>query len=265
MGQHPGTDQRLLREEAYPDSANLGARSSIYAYKTPTLDFWEWALRHADWPAGLRVLDIGCGPGQYLQRLRQRERSLHLVGIDLSEGMVVEAADTGASMSVGSVQAIPLATASVDRVLAMHMLYHAPDILVAVAELRRVLRPGGVLLAVTNGGDHLQGTIDLIRQAAGIEHMVRFMERFTLEDGGRDLATAFDDVSVEAVAGELIVPHVGPVMAYIESMRALAEGQLPAGVGWDEVLVDVRRAVEAKIASDGAWRCPTHSGVFICR
>jgi cyclopropane fatty-acyl-phospholipid synthase-like methyltransferase len=118
----PGTDQRCLREEAYPDSTNLNARASIYAFKTPQLDFWDWALDHATWESGQRVLDIGCGPGTYLKRLDERTPGIVRVGADLSEGMAREAATGGIAGVVANVQSVPLAIDSVDRVLAMHML-----------------------------------------------------------------------------------------------------------------------------------------------
>jgi len=50
----------------------------------------------------------------------------------------------------GDAQWLPFADASFDCILAMHMLYHVPDRDLAIAEMRRVLRPGGVLLALTN-------------------------------------------------------------------------------------------------------------------
>jgi hypothetical protein len=61
-----------------------------------------------------------------------------------------------------------------------------------------------------------------------------------------------------------VVPDPEPVMAYIASMQALAEGQLPAGVEWSDVLARVRARVEDEIARTGAWRCLTDSGVFVC-
>jgi ubiquinone/menaquinone biosynthesis C-methylase UbiE len=54
---------------------------------------------------------------------------------------------------VGDIQELPLADGSVDAALAMHMLYHVPDIALAARELRRVVRPGGVLMASTNAAD----------------------------------------------------------------------------------------------------------------
>src|SRR5215210_5060005 len=53
-------------------------------------------------------------------------------------------------------QALPFALASVDAVIANHMLYHVPDRQRAYAEIRRALRPGGHLYAATNGGNSMR-------------------------------------------------------------------------------------------------------------
>src|SRR4051794_1840233 len=124
------TDRRVLTEDEYADSGNLGARQSIYDFRQPSGEWWSWVLDHADWPDGAAVLDVGCGPGSYLQRVRG-------VGIDLSEGMAREARQH-APTSVGDVCALPIATGSIDRLLAPHMLYHAPNLDSAASELRRV-------------------------------------------------------------------------------------------------------------------------------
>jgi SAM-dependent methyltransferase len=136
------TDRVLLTERAYPNSRNLNSRASIYEFQHPREDFFERVLGLADWPANAKVLDVGCGPGHYLSRVRG-------VGVDLSEGMAREAA-VHAPTLVGDVCALPVASGSIDRLLAPHMLYHAPDLDQGAAELRRVLRPGGIALVVTN-------------------------------------------------------------------------------------------------------------------
>jgi hypothetical protein len=50
----------------------LQARANIYRYQQPQLDLAGWALEQVTWRGGERVLDVGCGPGQYLRRLAQR-------------------------------------------------------------------------------------------------------------------------------------------------------------------------------------------------
>ena len=251
------TDRTLLREQAYPDSTNLRSRQSLYDFKRPVVDWWSWVLGHVDWPDGSVVLDVGCGPGNYLEQVRG-------VGLDLSFGMASEAR-RHAPTTVGDVCALPIASTSIDRLLAPHMLYHAPDLKRAAAELRRVVRPGGVALVVTNDPDHFGHLVEQIASVTGTAAPVRFADRFTLSNGGVVLQAHFERVDVDHLRGEIVVPHAEPVVRYADSCRSLYELQLPAGVTWEESMARFRALVEQEISETGAWRTPTHSGVFLCR
>ena len=251
------TDRQLLTRNAYPDSANLRARASIYDYKHPPDDFFSFVLGQIEWPEGATVLDVGCGPGTYLQRVRG-------VGLDLSFGMAREAR-RHAPTTVGDVCALPIRTAAVDRLLAPHMLYHAPDLDQGASELRRVLRPGGVALVVTNDRRHVGHLVDQLSEATGTAAPVRFIDRFTLENGAEVLERHFGDVRLEHFRGELVVPDAGPVVRYADSCRALYETQLPSGITWSVAMERFEALVENEIAERGAWRAATHSGVFVCR
>lgn len=251
------TDRRLLTNEAYPDSSNLRARMSIYDFKTPDRDFFAWVLAHADWPDGAVVVDVGCGPGTYLSRVDG-------VGLDLSEGMAREARRHAPTV-VGDVCALPIASASVDRLLAPHMLYHAPDLDIGAAELRRVLRPSGVALVVTNGHRHVGHIVEQLSAATGTVAPVRFIDRFTMENGHALLARHFERVDADQLEGELVVPIAEPVIAYADSCRALYETQLPAGVTWEAAMARFATLVDEEIEQQGAWRAVTHTGVFVCR
>ena len=233
----------------------------VYAWQRPPIDIHARVLGQVGWKAGHRVLDVGCGPGEYLRRLPAGVRA---VGVDLSVGMAREAA-AYASAAVADVVELPLRTATFDRVLAPHMLYHAEDIPAACAELRRVLRPGGVLLAVTNGGDHLDGFARVIAEGMGVEDWMRSFRRFSLDDAAELLGAAFDDVRVEHFEGELVVDEVDPVVAYVASARSNLEPQLPSGLTWEEALRRVQAVVAREVEGGGAFRSRTHSGVLVCR
>lgn len=261
-----GTDHRTLRDEAYADSTKLRSRAALYDFKVPPSDFLAWCLESIDWPDGALVVDVGCGPGAHLRRLASDHRGLRLVGLDLSDGMAAEAhAGSGASAMVGDAQRLPIRDGVADRVLAMHMLYHLADIDGAVAELRRVLRPGGVLLVVTNGAEHLDGFRVALSEATGGSHWFPVADRFLLEDAPAPLGRHFADVVVHHHRGEVVVPIAEPVMAYAGSARAFAEPMLPDGVTWDMAMARFDEVVRDEIGRTGAWRATVHTGVVVCR
>jgi SAM-dependent methyltransferase len=101
-----------------------------------------------------RVLDAGCGTGDFAESVATK-LGCDVVGIDLSERMVELTRARGIEALVGDVQELPYAEGEFEAVAANWMLYHLPDLDRGLAELHRVLRPGGRLVAITNGRDHL--------------------------------------------------------------------------------------------------------------
>ncbi|HEY2429555.1 MAG TPA: class I SAM-dependent methyltransferase, partial [Acidimicrobiales bacterium] len=107
--------------------------------------------------AGERVLDVGCGAGRHAYEAVRRGARVVAYDLDVSEvkdtatllaAMAEEGAPgTGAAVN-GDALHLPFAGASFDRVIAAEVLEHIPADTAAIAELARVLRPGGTL-AVT--------------------------------------------------------------------------------------------------------------------
>ena len=94
--------------------------------------------------AGKDVFEAGCGTGLLLREAAEVARSA--VGLDLSRGMLAPARDRGLRVVQGSLTDVPLPSASFDLVYSMKVLAHVPPIERAVAELARLVRPGGHLL-----------------------------------------------------------------------------------------------------------------------
>jgi len=96
--------------------------------------------------AALRVLEVGCGSGELLRSLAGSAR--FAVGVDLSAaGLGI--ARGKAPVACASADKLPFEDSSFDAVVAQHLIEHLSEPGVALAEWRRVLRPGGRLVLVT--------------------------------------------------------------------------------------------------------------------
>jgi ubiquinone/menaquinone biosynthesis C-methylase UbiE len=104
-----------------------------------------------------RVLDVACGTGELEQRLFQRWPSLRVTGVDISRNMLRQAANkgTGAAMLAAEAHRLPMGDASFDVVTCANAFHYfrRPD--ASLAEMRRVLRPGGRFVLVDWCDDYL--------------------------------------------------------------------------------------------------------------
>ena len=100
--------------------------------------------------AGEVVLDPGCGTGWQAAGLRRAAPGVTVVGLDLSAGMLGKARAAGAGPLVqADATRLPLAAGSVDLVVTRGVLHHLPDVVGALADWRRVLRPGGAVVVAS--------------------------------------------------------------------------------------------------------------------
>lgn len=96
-----------------------------------------------------RLLDLGCGTGEMLRLLRQMDQDVELAGIDLSSNMIAKAKEKGIPNAVfleGDAEHLPYPSSYFDMVCCVQSFHHYPNPLKALAEGKRVLRPGGVFV-----------------------------------------------------------------------------------------------------------------------
>lgn len=252
----------------YADDRNLAARQRLWHHQRPPFDIVGWVLdlALAGREATERLLDAGCGNGAYLRRLA--DRSIAATGCDLSFGML-EAVGAPLPLVNGDVVHLPFSDGSFDVVVAPHMLYHVEARATALVELRRVLRPGGVLVAVTNGSRHMLALRSLVEDAAreatpGWEMRNPSTHEFSLDNGADQLREAFDRVDIvrPGHVGVVRLTDAGVAAEYVASTADHYEDQVDRP--WSEVTEHVRAAVQRRIDETGEFIVRGESGAFVC-
>ncbi|HEX3511504.1 MAG TPA: methyltransferase domain-containing protein [Solirubrobacteraceae bacterium] len=200
----PDTDDSIGRTRE-GDAREQGGQREINQYFDANSSYWDSVYRDDDLqgriykrrqghvlaaveamqPPPARVLEVGCGAGHLTLALARR--GLHLDALDASPAMVesarrrIEEAGLGADVEVGQadVHALPFGSGEFDLVVAVGVIpwLHSPD--VAVAEMARVLRPGGELVLTADNRARLTSFTDPRRVLAlpPLKHAYRRVRR----------------------------------------------------------------------------------------
>jgi SAM-dependent methyltransferase len=179
-------DPELVASE-YADESRLRRRAAGYAGAGTREDARIPLVDAVVAAAPGRVLEVGCGWGELAQWIA-RER-----GIDAS---------------VADAQALPFADETFDVVVAAWMLYHVPDLGRGLAEIARVLRPGGTFVASTNSRLHLHELRELV--GSGPSTL-----KFSREDGEEHLRPHFATIDRIDVDGVLELTDRAGVEDYV--------------------------------------------------
>jgi SAM-dependent methyltransferase len=261
-------DPTYLRDVQYADATNLDARANLHR-RYGRGDWMDWVAARLPWRDGLRVLELGCGPGWLWQAAGRRGPAvaLDLTLTDLSPGMVEQATARARQAGPGwtvrgqtaDASALPFADGSFDVVVACHMLYHLPHPALGVAEIARVLADDGAALIATNGLENLAELYALRAQVWPGAPSDPVSWRFGIETGGPMLEAAFAELALERYDDDLTVTDPADVIAYITSS--------PPGAGADAgELARLETAARAVFArGGGAMKIGKDSGLFVCR
>ncbi len=243
-------------------------RANLHSkYTTAPEPWFDWVGAQLALFDGADVLEAGCGTGLlWTETAVPMPADLLLTLTDLSSGMVAEATTaaeaTGRFASVDGRQAdlqdLPLADRSFDRVVANHMLYHLPDPALGVAEMARVVRDNGTVIAATNGRRHLRQLWEIRARVFGTRPVDETADVFSPEIGFGLLRQNFAEVAWIEYPDALRCTDPVDVMAHICSTP-------PAETAGDEPLAALEREVaEAFEAGGGELVVTKEVGVFVC-
>ncbi|GHJ36903.1 class I SAM-dependent methyltransferase [Streptomyces sp. TS71-3] len=259
------TDRSRLAGRAYNSDRDLAARQSLYRWQTPRYDLPGIVAGQVAEVRGC-VVDVGCGNGTFIRRLRQDRPDLALLGLDIAPGIL---ADVPGPVAVADATRLPLATAGADAALVLHMLYHVRDIPQAIRELSRVVTRDGLVIASTNS-DHDKIELDDLWQRAagdvlGTGHgpaRISLSTRFSLEKAPGFLGEEFGRVRTIALPGTITVRDPRPVIAHMASYQAWADQH---DVPFEATIERARAILADHIARTGAFEITCKGGILVCR
>jgi ubiquinone/menaquinone biosynthesis C-methylase UbiE len=266
------SDQRYLEREQYKDATHLNARIQLHQrFSTNPYGWFTWVFDQLELSPGVHILEIGCGPGTLWSENRHRiPADWHITLSDFSTGMVQES-----KRNIGQVRshfafeasngmAIPFPEATFSAVLANHVIYHFPDRKKALAEIYRVLKPGGYFFASTIGENHLLELFQFMeaftQTRSNYYSPPLNPSEFTLENGTLQLAQWFKQVEIRRYPDELVITETQPLVAYIQSMIPRSE----IGLATSD-LTDLSCRIDQMLVQRGSIRIQKSSGMFICK
>ncbi len=259
------TDQSHLYNVQYKNSSNLSARATLQQkFSTNPTGWHNWVFSQFELFPNCKLLEIGCGPGTlWKTNFSKIQENWRIILSDLSAGMLKEARDalSGSiqfSYSIADAGLIPFPTAAFDVVVANHMLYHVPSIPAVLAEIKRVLRPGGQLYATTNGSSHMKEIQSWREQYSPIKTESSWgtpAKRFGLKNGEKQLLEWFLDIRLHLYPDQLFVTETEPIIQYIQSYQNPDIDRLN--------LVQLRRDLQEQIDKNDGIKITKETGLFI--
>jgi SAM-dependent methyltransferase len=264
------TQDKQTVVEQYKDSGNLNARIALHDRCSVNEYPWQrWVFDHFTCSTEARILELGCGPGNLWRENADRiPVGWDITLSDFSAGMLDDARRNLSAVThpftfrVIDAATIPFDAMTFDAVLANHMLYHVPDRSQTLAEIQRVLKPGGRFFTSTVGETHMRELWELVDvyRPGTITRRSVVTAGFTLENGAAQLSEWFSDVEMYSYEDALVVTEPDLLLAYILSSSILITE--PLSPGQQTALLAL---IKARIADHGAIHITKASGLFRAR
>ena len=205
----------------YLTEENLETRRSVWHPTADGRDPTTEALDAVVAEHPLRVLEVGPGPGGFAARVGAALPGVRLTAIDQSARFVELTRARGIDAREGDVQDLPFGDEAFDVVAALWMLYHVPDVDRAISEVRRVLRPGGLFVAVTSGDRHLA---ELRVESGGAPAVTRFSS----QNGEEQLRAHFGEVQRTDLRPRAVFADSSVAEAYLRSSGEGIDWRVPS-------------------------------------
>jgi SAM-dependent methyltransferase len=218
--------------------------------------WFRWVFERLDFVPGSQVLELGSGAGELWQQAGAAVE-WQVIQSDQSIGML-QARSSFPALAMDA-QAAAFTDSSFDAVLALGLLDLVPSRGQTLAEIRRVLRPGGWLVCSAGGRHHLEEMEDLLKPFLPEASLGGEPQQFGLENGRAILAPYFDTVDRQVYRDELVFERAEPLLDYL-----LSEADIRAGLQGD-ALTGFVAVLKRSLERAGQLRVQREKALFRAR
>lgn len=166
------------------------------------------------------ILDIGCGPGPFLNQLAERYPNAEIVALDIAHSMLSMVKSKQTANDVwhainADMHQMPFASEQFDLIFSNQVLHWSHSLPAVLREWQRVLRPEGCLLFSTLGPDTFQELKQAFQQVDTYAHVNTFYDMHHV--GDCLLTQAFTDPVVDM---EVILAHYSSLSTMLRSLKS---------------------------------------------
>ena len=253
-------------QQQYSNDKNLSTRLNLHnRHSTNKQGFVPWLFEQYCFMANDSILELGCGNGnQWEGRIEHLPPGCHITLSDFSDGMVCTVKEKFAKLNPKTdfmqidIQDIPHKNESFDAVIANHMLYHVPDLGMALSEVWRVLKVGGRFYVATNGNGGLRTYLyDVMKIFDPETEAFTQVLSFNLENGEKYLSRYFSVVEKLDYIDSLSITDTQDLLDWIKSTVSISGFS-------EEKFSSLYEYFEAIRVKDGAINIPKKVGLFSC-
>ena len=245
---------KILRSRVMENFSRAAERYDAHADFQHAQNQRVFAQARTQFPASARLVDIGCGTGQFAQMASAQ--AWQLFGVDIAHGMCRIAATRCTAIQADTVQ-LPLADASCDGVVSSLCLQWVAALPIAIGEIARVLKPGGRAIIASLGSGSLQ---ELRASAAQAKLPLGLLPLLTVSEyTAAILAHGFE---IEQFTQTADIRHYPTVSALLDSMRVIGAGDnfaarprgLTGAKRWKSMVADYEKR-KTPTGIPATWDC----------
>lgn len=256
-------DRDFLSKNHFSNDRYLKLRKELYNFLNPKVDLskevFSQIKKHRK---NGRLLDIGCGNGDWLIKLRQEFKYLgHLLGIDLTKSIMESGIDYSNTQGLriifdtGEATQLAFSDGFFDIVTCKHALPYFLDHNRAISEAHRCLSDKGKYVLTLNSQNdkpRREELLNVLASKLGIDNVHQHDKHVTAENV-LDSLSMFNDIDKKDYNVEIRVTEARPYIEALSSLRNLYFNPIPNEAEWNEVLNQIEEMVQQEIGQNGAF------------